>query len=82
MKAVEGVHVEWVDQEAVILDPHTERLHYLNPTSALFFALIQDSSFDEALAEMRRRFSSVENLEEELSDLVEKMLEEGLLKDE
>lgn len=82
MRPVEGVHVEWVDKEAVILHAETERLHYLNPTSALFYALIQESGFDVALAEMRSRFDEVDDLDEELSRITQEFLEEGLLEDD
>ena len=81
MRAAEGVHIEWVEQEAVILHPETERLHYLNPTSALFYALIQESGFDEAVAEMRRRFPEVPDLAQHLKALTDLFVEEGLLTD-
>lgn len=82
MKVRQGVHVEWVDDEAVILDPENERLHYLNPTAALLYALMAEVGFTAALEEMRQRFSTVTDLDQELERLVEEMVEEGLLEDE
>lgn len=76
------MHVEWVDLEAVILDPRTERLHYLNPTAALLFGLIQEFGYDDAIEQMHNRFGSVEDLDQTLADAVGLMLEEGLLEDD
>ena len=40
MRPADGKHVEWIDDEAVVLDPSTEELHYLNGPAALVYALI------------------------------------------
>ena len=82
MRAAEGVHIEWVDEEAVILDPETERLHYLNPTTALFYALILESGYNQAVIEMGDRFSDVEELQGELERVTAQLVEEGLLTDD
>lgn len=76
------MHIEWVDQEAVILDPRTERLHYLNPSAALLFGLIQEVGYEAAIEEMRNRFGTEEGFDEEIQGVVGVMVEEGLLEDD
>jgi hypothetical protein len=82
MRAAEGVHVEWVEGEAVILDPQSGELHYLNESSALLFALIQERGSQAAVAEIRERFSGEPNLGTQLESAIADMLEKGLLVDE
>ena len=81
MRAAEGMHVEWVDQEAVVLDPQTSRLHYLNPPAALAYALILEHGYDGALEQLEGRARDGEN-PEELRRLIDDMVEKGLLVDE
>jgi hypothetical protein len=78
--ATEGVHVEWVEDEAVILHPETKQLHYLNSSAAMVYALIQEEGFDAALKEIRARHQGPE-VEENLRQLVEDLVEKGLLVD-
>ena len=72
------MHVEWVDDEAVVLNPETSRLHYLNPPAALLYALILEHGYESALAEVAR-LPKETDVDKELPGLVEKMLEAGLL---
>jgi hypothetical protein len=82
MRAVEQVHVEWVEQEAVVLDPRTGRVHYLNPQAALFYALILEHGYEAAVDTLHERFGGETGLDSQLSDLVSEMVEKGLLVDD
>jgi hypothetical protein len=82
VKAADWVHVEWVEGEAVLLDPRSGELHYLNESAALLFALIQEVGYDAAVDQMRARFCEESNLKEELESAVRAMLEKGFLVDE
>ena len=75
------MYVEWVEGEAVVLNRDSGELHYLNGTAALVFALIQEHGFDGAMAEVRKRFGSTEQVEGDLGELVSDMKEKGILVD-
>jgi hypothetical protein len=77
MEAAEGVHVEWVGEEAVVLDRSTGDLHYLNPPAALAWALIQEHGFEAGLEELRRVHPQASG--GELEGLIQNMIERGLL---
>ena len=77
MEAAEGVHVEWVGGEAVVLDRDTGDLHYLNPPAALAWALIQEHGFEGGVEELRRTYPDAPG--EDLDGLIEDMIERGLL---
>jgi hypothetical protein len=81
LRAADGMHVEWVEGEAVVLDPQSGELHYLNESAALVFALIQESGFSSALAELKERFADTPNFEAELDSVIADMVAKGLLVD-
>jgi hypothetical protein len=76
-----GLHVEWVGDEAVVLDTDTKELHYLNTPAAIAFALIEEKGYPEALAQLRARFTG-ETIDEDVEKLVAEMVERGLLVDD
>jgi hypothetical protein len=79
LRAADGVHVEWVEGEAVVLDPQSGELHYLNESAALVFALIQESGFSPALTNLKERFAETPNFEAELDSIIGDMVTKGLL---
>ncbi|MBA2312124.1 MAG: hypothetical protein H0V97_04895 [Actinobacteria bacterium] len=82
MRVMEGVHVEWVDDEAVALDASTGQLHYLNPPAALFLAIVLEHGYQRALAEVRSTYEDEPDFDEELTQMIEQMKEGGLLVDD
>jgi hypothetical protein len=82
MRAVDGVHVEWVDDEAVVLDPSTGQLHYLNPPAALFLALVLEHGYQRALTELSSTYENEQDFDEQLNEMIEQMKEGGLLVDD
>ena len=80
MQAAEGMHIEWVEDEAVVLDPETSRLHYLNPPAAYAYALILEHGYEVGLREMKKSVHH-DGVDEELEQLVTNMVEIGLLVD-
>ena len=72
-----GIHVEWIDDEAVVLDQETNRLHYLNPPAALLYALILEHGYESALEELKGRADG--SIDDDLPALLESMIERGLL---
>lgn len=82
MRVVEGMHVEWVDDEAVALDPSTGQLHYLNPPAALFLALVLEHGYQRALEKVRSTYGEEPDFDEELAQMIEQMKEGGLLVDD
>ena len=80
MRAAEGLHVEWVDDEAVILDQETGTLHYLSPPAALVYALILDLGIEGAIAKVKELYGDV--VGDDLDELLSDMKEKGLLLDD
>lgn len=78
MRARDDVHIEWVDNEAVVLDPQTSELHYLNSPAALVFALIQEHGFEGGLQALEGS-QGVSGEDPEVKELLAEMVEKGLL---
>lgn len=78
MRIAPGMHVEWVDGEAVVLNPETNHLHYLNPPAALLYALILEHGYEEALKQITRLPAETDR-SDELPKLVQTMVDAGLL---
>lgn len=79
MQAPPGIQVEWVDSEAVALDPATGELHYLNDAAALTYALIQELGYESALADLNARYEEDSPFLLALPDLVEGLVAKRLL---
>jgi hypothetical protein len=80
MRPAQDLHVEWVEDEAVILDIGTGHLHYLNASAALGFALILEHGIEGAASELKSNHGTDPGLvEEEFSKLVADLIEKGLL---
>jgi len=79
MKPAPGKHIEWVDQEAVVLDTKSREIHYLNPPAAVAYALILEHGYDEALGRLKHFFGTETAFEEDVAALVDDMVEKGLL---
>ena len=73
-----GLHVEWVEDEAVVLDPASGELHYLNNPAAVAYALILEHGYDRAMTEVAGRTDAVE-LRKAFPELIDQMIEKGLL---
>lgn len=78
IRATDGLHVEWVQDEAVVLDPASGELHYLNPAAAVVYALILEHGYARAVAEVATMADAVE-LRKALPELIDQMIEKGLL---
>jgi hypothetical protein len=76
------MHVEWVDNEAVVLDPDNGQLHYLNPPAALVFAFIQEHGYEAGMDELEKRHGAEPGFREQLPELLEDMVKKGLLIDD
>lgn len=75
------MHVEWVDDEAVVLNLATGHLHHLNPPAALAYALILEHGFEVGIEELKKVAVSPE-VEADLPGLIQEMRGEGLLIDD
>jgi hypothetical protein len=74
------LHIEWVDDEAVILDTETGHLHYLNPPAALALALIAEHGLAAAADQLRSSHGQdPQKVDEEFADFLREMLEKGVL---
>jgi hypothetical protein len=82
MRLADGKHVEWVDEEAVVLDSDTGDLHYLNGPAAKVYALIGEYGYDKGLQELQKLHGQQPNFQAELDDVLKDMVEKGLLVDD
>lgn len=82
MRIAEGKHIEWVDEEAVVLDSDTGDLHYLNGPAAKVFAFIGEYGYEKGLAELEKQHGDLPDFNDELQDLLKDMVDKGLLVDE
>lgn len=74
--------MEWVEDEAVILNPGTNELHYLSPTAALAYALIEEYGFEKAMEELKARFAPTASIESDMDELVATLVAAGVLVDD
>lgn len=80
MRSAPNVHVEWVGDEAVVLNQATNELHYLNPQSALIYALLLEYGMPDAVKELQNRVDGrPDDLRQEVEKLVLTFLGKGLL---
>jgi hypothetical protein len=73
------VHVEWVEDEAVVLDSESDQFHYLNSSAALVYASVLEHGYNKAMEELNRRFRTNPEAREQVGQLIDDMLEKGLL---
>ena len=81
MRAAENLHVEWVDEEAVVLDPRTGEMHHLNTPAALVFALIQEHGYDDAVETLKNRQADPIP-EQDLAHVLNELKERGMIVDD
>jgi hypothetical protein len=82
MRAAQGLHVEWVDDEAVVLDSGGGLLHYLNRPAALTYALILEHGHEDAMRRLEELFGGSPHFEQEVDALIEELRDKGLIIDE
>lgn len=78
MKRAHGMHVEWVGDEAVILEEATGQLHYLNPPAALLLALVEEDGYEAAVSSLIERFGDISA---DIEALTKDMVDKGILVD-
>lgn len=81
MRVAEGMHVEWVGHEAVVLDEKRGNLHHLSPSAALVYALILEHGFDAGLDKLRTAYELPIEAESDVKVLLDDLLAKGLLVD-
>lgn len=81
MKVAPHLHVEWVEDEAVVLDTRESRLHYLNSSAALVYALIEEHGYDNALLFLEEMAARQPDIKRDLPGLIEDMVDRGILLD-
>ena len=80
MQPAPGLHIEWVEDEAVVLEIATGKLHYLNTSAALVLAAIDEYGYEEGIAHVKKTAGS-DSVEGDVATLIENMVERGLLID-
>lgn len=70
--------MEWVGDEAVVLEQASGQLHYLNPPAALLLALIEEEGYDSAVESLTERFGDISK---DIEGITADMLAKGILVD-
>lgn len=78
MRRASELHVEWVGDEAVVLEQGTGQLHYLNPPAALLLALIEEEGYESAVASLTGRFGDIAA---DIEAITADMIAKGILVD-
>ncbi len=78
-RAVADVYVEWVGDEAVVLNQSTGELHYLNPPAAAVLALLLEHGVERGVHEVVGHFDLAADAQEELAALLEDMAARGIV---
>lgn len=78
MRLAANAHIEWVDDEAVVLDQETGQLHYLNSSAALILAVVLEHG-GKALEKLIELQGDREDIRNEYNNLIEQMVEKKLL---
>lgn len=81
MRAASEMHVEWVDDEAVVLNPETGEIHYLNAPAALVYALILEEGYEDAMRELAEKFGT-DRISTDVADVTKEMVARGILIDD
>ena len=80
MRVPDGIHVQWVEHEAVVLNERTGEVHYLNPQSALIYALLLEYGMPLAAEQAVERLNGPpEEISPEVDRLLSELVERGLL---
>ena len=80
MHQPKGIHVQWVEDEAVVLNEDTSEIHYLNPQSALIYALVLEYGMPEAVGHVCERVDApADQVQAETEQIVKDLIDKGLL---
>ena len=80
MNIPDRVHVQWVEEEAVVLNEETSEVHYLNPQSALIYALVLEFGMPQAIDHLCERLNGPpDEIRLETAKVVASFKEKGLL---
>lgn len=71
--------MEWIDDEAVVLDVASGELHYLNPPAALAYGLFLEYGVESGLKNLFRTRDVRWRQRKEVRKLLDDMLVRGLL---
>lgn len=79
-RSVDGLDINEVEDGLVIYDGDRDRVHYLNPTAGVVFALCTGEHAEDALAGMVRAvFGTEQPTDGEVEECLAKLRAEGLV---
>jgi hypothetical protein len=80
VRHVEGLDVNEVEDGLVVYDPDRDRVHYLNPTAGVIFALCADEPAEAALPTLvREALDADEPGDRDVAECLAKLRAEGLV---
>jgi hypothetical protein len=79
MRLAEGVHIQWIGDEAVALNEETGYLHYLNSTAAVILALVLEYGSEEAAARLSATYEDEHALEHDMTAVLDDLRDKELL---
>ena len=81
MRLASSIHIEWIDQEAVVLDEETGQLHYLNTSAALSLALVLEHGKEGALSALLRDQEDNSSITDEFTRVIDDLMQKNILTD-
>jgi hypothetical protein len=79
IRPADGLHVEWVEGEAVVLNPRGGKLHYLNGPAAAIYALILEYGFEKGMEELIRLRGEDRPVDDDVDEFIDSMVDAELL---
>jgi hypothetical protein len=79
MQLADGVHIQWIGDEAVALNEETGLLHYLNSTAAVILATVLEHGESEATILLSKAYGDERAMARDMSAVLDVLRDKGLL---
>lgn len=79
MRLAPDTHIEWVDDEAVVLDQESGQLHYLNRSAALVLAMILEHGHEEGIKKVIEMHGAQEQVHEDVDAVLNELVDKKVL---
>lgn len=79
VRLAEGVHIQWIGDEAVVLDEDSGQLHYLNSTAAVILAMLLEHGEEKTAGMLAEAYEGAHPNEEDLTEVLADLREKGVV---
>lgn len=79
MQLADGVHIQWIGDEAVALNEQSGHLHYLNSMAALILATVLEHGEKEGAVILAKAYGDQRPIAEDMATVLGELRDKGLL---